>query len=231
MIQTFAALLFAHTLADFVLQTNWIAQNKHRLPVLGLHGLIVLATAQVAIGRFDAWELLALAAVHVVIDAAKTRLMPEGFPGFLVDQAAHLTSLAVLAAYAPGLFATGLWAECSFLPGMMALTAGAVLTIRAGGFAVGALMQGYQHASLPDGLPNGGRVIGQLERAVIFLLVLVGQPAGIGFLIAAKSILRFDTASQNQHASEYVIIGTLASFGWALAGAYATLWLAARVAM
>ena len=34
MIETFTALLFAHILADFVFQTNWINDNKHRAPVL-----------------------------------------------------------------------------------------------------------------------------------------------------------------------------------------------------
>lgn len=229
MIETFAALLFAHALADFVLQTGWIAANKRRAPVLLLHGAIVLAAAQAATGRIDAWELLALAALHIAIDAAKTRLAAPGLTAFLVDQGAHLVSLAGLAFLRPDLVAGGVWAGLPALPALMAYLAGGVLTIRAGGFAVGEIMRDYQHASLPEGLPNGGRMIGLLERAMIFLLVLVGQPAGIGFLIAAKSILRFDTASKNQHASEYVIIGTLASFAWALAGGYATLWLAAAL--
>lgn len=88
------------------------------------------------------------------------------------------------------------------------------------------LMSRFTTDDLPRGLADGGRVIGLLERGLIFVLVLVNQPAGIGFLIAAKSILRFDTASHNQKAGEYVIIGTLASFGWALIAAYATLALA-----
>jgi hypothetical protein len=53
-------------------------------------------------------------------------------------------------------------------------------------------------------------------------MVMIGEPADIGFLIAAKSILRFDTVKKNQKISEYVIIGTLASFGWALIAAFAT---------
>ena len=59
-------------------------------------------------------------------------------------------------------------------------------------------------------------MIGLLERGLIYLMFIAGQPAGIGFLIAAKSILRFDAASNNAKA-EYVIIGTLASFSWAIA--------------
>ena len=46
MIQTFAALLLAHALADFILQPRWIRFNKHRADSprwmigLSLHGLI-----------------------------------------------------------------------------------------------------------------------------------------------------------------------------------------------
>lgn len=227
MIETFAALLFAHALADFVLQSPYIARNKRRPLVMLLHGAIVLATAQAATGRVDAWPLLLLAAAHVAIDAVKSRIAAPGWTAFLADQGAHLVSVAAVAWYWPALFAGGPWADWPALAALMAYGAGAILTVRAGGFAVGELMRAYQHAALPEGLPSGGRMIGMLERAMIFLLVLVGQPEGIGFLIAAKSILRFDTASKNQHASEYVIIGTLASYGWALAFSYATLWLAA----
>ena len=73
-----------------------------------------------------------------------------------------------------------------------------------------------------DGLPRGGRTIGYLERLLIFLLVMAGQFSAIGFLVTAKSILRFGTVSNDREATEYVIIGTLASFGWAIALAMAT---------
>jgi hypothetical protein len=47
-------------------------------------------------------------------------------------------------------------------------------------------------------------------------MVLFGQAQGVGLLIAAKSILRFGAVKDDRRLSEYVIIGTLASFGWAL---------------
>lgn len=222
MTETFAALLLAHVLADFVFQTRWIALNKRRFPVLLLHGAIVLALMQAALGRVDAWELLALALLHIAVDGAKTRLSTPGLGAFLADQGAHLATLAALAALRPDLWAGGAWAGLAWLPGLMALLAGAILATRAGGFAVGLLMAPWADDDLPKGLTNGGKLIGLLERGLIFLLVMVHQPAGIGFLIAAKSVLRFETTSKDQRAGEYVIIGTLASFGWALAAAYAT---------
>ncbi|WP_370228925.1 hypothetical protein [Cognatishimia sp.] len=72
-----------------------------------------------------------------------------------------------------------------------------------------------------DSLPGGGQMIGLLERGLIYILVLSGNPIGIGFLVTAKSVLRFEATRNgdeitNRRRSEYVIIGTLASFGWAI---------------
>ncbi len=223
MTETFAALLCAHVFADFVLQTGYIAANKARPRVLLLHAAIVLLTAQAALGRVDAWELPALALLHAATDWLKSRLRAPGLAAFLADQGAHIAVLALIAALRPALWAGSLWSGLDWLPGLMAAVAGAILTTRAGGFAVGMLMRPWSDVDLPTGLPNGGLLIGLLERGLIFLLVMVGQPAGIGFLIAAKSVLRFETTSKDQRAGEYVIIGTLASFAWALALSYATL--------
>jgi hypothetical protein len=52
-------------------------------------------------------------------------------------------------------------------------------------------------------------------------MILAGEPSGIGFLVAAKSILRFEEAKKLPVA-EYVLIGTFWSFGLALAIAWGT---------
>ncbi len=232
MTETFIALLLAHVLADFVLQTGWMVRTK-RGAGLFVHGLVVLITTLTLIGQFDRWEVFALAAAHLAIDAAKATLPErhkESLAAFLADQALHLASLALCAALVPDLWTAGIWADWpGLLPPAILLT-GAIVTTRAGGFAVGLLMRRFDADELPEGLPDGGRLIGLLERGLIYLLVLVGQPGGIGFLIAAKSILRFDTASKDQRAGEYVIIGTLMSFGWVIAVAAGVLALRELIA-
>ena len=46
----------------------------------------------------------------------------------------------------------------------------------------------------------------------------MGQWPAIGFLLAAKSIMRFnDTRSAKRPVSEYVLLGTLLSFGFSIA--------------
>ena len=214
MIETFAALLFAHTLADFLFQTNWMVHNKRQpLPMLA-HIAVVLATAIATTGSFHPL-IFVLAAAHMAIDAVKAAYFPPRLRPFLVDQAAHLASLIAIAALQPGLWAMGVWANHLWLASVMALLAGLLLVTQAGGHAVGMLMRPWADDT-PLGLRNGGRVIGTLERGLIYLLILTGQAAGIGFLIAAKSVLRFGAVKDEGKLSEYVIIGTLASFGWAI---------------
>jgi len=57
---------------------------------------------------------------------------------------------------------------------------------------------------------RAGRVIGILERILVYHLVLKGQYAAIGLVLAAKSFTRFKDLEKRRYA-EYVLIGTLAS--------------------
>jgi len=221
MFETIAALFFAHVLADYVFQARWMVENKRNPLVLLLHTAIVIATAQAAIGTVTSAEVLVLGALHLTIDAFKTYALPDTVGVYLIDQAAHVATLAGLGFYAPGLWDTGFWASQPYAPApailhAMVIAGGAIYAIRAGGFAVGKLMVPFADGFSSGGLPSGGMIIGVLERGLIYVLMLAGQIGSVGFLIAAKSIMRYE-ASKEQKAAEYVIIGTLASFGWAIA--------------
>ena len=63
---------------------------------------------------------------------------------------------------------------------------------------------------------HSGELIGWLERGLILLFVVMSQYEAIGFLVAAKSILRFGEASKEDEKSEYVLTGTLLSLAMAL---------------
>ncbi|WP_316752919.1 DUF3307 domain-containing protein [Pedobacter gandavensis] len=63
------------------------------------------------------------------------------------------------------------------------------------------------------GLANAGKWIGICERILILTFVIMGQYTAIGFLMTAKSILRFSEKETNtQLKTEYVLVGTLVSF-------------------
>lgn len=199
-------------------------ERKRNALVLALHGAIVLALTLAALGQYDARPLYTVALAHLVIDAVKIYAARDTVASYLWDQIAHLATLGAVSIYAPNLWATGLWADApAWVLHAMVLAAGAIYAVRAGGFAVGKLMEPYSDAVPRDSLKDGGRIIGLLERGLIYVLMLGNLAVGIGFLIAAKSVLRFETVrdgeddhGQNRKMSEYVIIGTLASFGWAI---------------
>lgn len=60
-----------------------------------------------------------------------------------------------------------------------------------------------------------GRVIGLLERTLIYFFVFNGQLGAVGFTLAAKAFTRFKELERRSFA-EYVLIGTLLSSGLAM---------------
>ena len=73
-------------------------------------------------------------------------------------------------------------------------------------------------------LPNAGLWIGYIERILILTFVLVGSFEGVGFLLAAKSVFRFGELNKTKEirTTEYVLIGTFASFTIAIITGIAT---------
>jgi hypothetical protein len=205
-----------------------------------------LTTSILALGAFDFGATDAVCAValvtitHAGLDAIKTFLLtgarwakpPWDFNAFSLDQIAHLGFIGVAACLFPNAFAHGEWSwrladGASMLLAGYVLFAGFVAATRMGEFGIGKFLDRFDLGALETkaaadgpirdaGLNNGGAWIGLLERAVIFALILINQFAAIGFLLAAKSVLRFQYANERSQ-SEYVIIGTLLSFAWAAA--------------
>ncbi|WP_049773522.1 MULTISPECIES: hypothetical protein [Oceanithermus] len=62
------------------------------------------------------------------------------------------------------------------------------------------------------GLAQAGRWIGYLERLMILTMILAGAYNGVGFVFAGKAIARFQSREQ----TEYYLLGTFASFAWAV---------------
>jgi hypothetical protein len=71
---------------------------------------------------------------------------------------------------------------------------------------------------------NRGRVIGLLERVLLYWFILQGQFGAIGFILAAKAFTRFKALDDRPFA-EYVLIGTLMSACLALTAGGLIQWL------
>jgi len=227
MAATFAALLTAHLLGDFIFQTRWMIEHKRQVWVLALHVAAVTSASYVLLGTFHWRILLVILLTHFAMDAIKVYYLSDSLAAFLADQLVHLTVLAGLAYCFPDAVNAGWWvagltpdlSKCYFAA--LSLISGLILCIPAGGILIGKLIHPFTCEIGGDGiqgLAQGGKYIGWLERILVMLLLLINQPNGIGFLLAAKSVLRFgeikDTSQRKM--AEYIIIGTFLSFGWAL---------------
>jgi len=161
------------------------------------------------------------------MDTIKVYKMKDSFVNFLIDQFVHLVVLAVLAYIFHDTSSDGCWSTVlnvghqKWYFATLCLISGLLLLVPAGGNMIGKATNPFKKEIAKNdiaGLKKGGQYIGWLERFLVLLLILIKQPTGIGFLIAAKSILRFGEIknAKERKVAEYIIIGTFLSFGWAL---------------
>ncbi len=64
---------------------------------------------------------------------------------------------------------------------------------------------------------NRGRLIGALERVLLFAVVIAGSYEALGFVIAAKGLVRSREFEISRDMTEYFLIGSLSSVLIALA--------------
>ncbi len=76
---------------------------------------------------------------------------------------------------------------------------------------------------------KGGRLIGPLERVIVFMLTLVPAYPLLAAMLAAKGIVRFPEISRDGETgarAEYFLVGSLVSWVVALGGAFLVWWAA-----
>ena len=212
--------LLAHLVSDFYLQTEKSckskADNAFKSRHLYIHALITFACAwlfSLSVGYW--WAALLIAVLHLVIDGLKS--VCKNLKGaFFIDQLLHLVVIvAVVALFNKGVISLPIWLpETKVLLWIVAFA----FCLRPANFIIQNIFKEAK-ISIPDSgkeqsLPNAGRVIGNMERMLTLVFVMLGQYEAIGFLLAAKSLLRFRETDTVK--SEYVLVGTLLSFGIAI---------------
>ena len=233
MIMIFLRLLCAHVIADFYLQSHEICMHKMQLLTrkgricqIGhafVHGLL----AYIFVSDWTNWHLPLLVFVsHLIIDVlkdiclSKMQYQPNDIKSnwecvlFFIDQALHILVIWVLLKFVNIAEHTVM---CSNILDTKVLSCIIVylIVLKPTSILIGKFTQRWQTILLDSkGLHDAGMWIGYAERVLALTFMLLGTYEALGFLIAAKSLLRFQETDTKR--TEYVLIGTLLSFGVAV---------------
>lgn len=216
-------LVLAHLIADFLLQSDKMTQEKREKKITYhlLHSLIHAALAYLLAGAWSSWAILpVIFTTHLAIDYWKI-VRSDRLRTFLADQFMHLTVIIILwlsitSQWPVAATTIQEWLENSRF---WLILIGYLLILKPASIVLGLFTRNWRDNSrLSQSLNNGGQWIGYLERVLILTFVLTGNTTAVGFLLAAKSIFRFGELSKAKEikTTEYVLIGTLASFAIAI---------------
>ncbi|TNE28137.1 MAG: DUF3307 domain-containing protein [Bacteroidetes bacterium] len=219
-------LVLAHLLGDFILQpTQWVEKRRKKgkgLVFRVYHVLVHMSLVALLTGfSVDTlWMIPVIGVSHFGIDFLKDRFYSKkrAVALFLLDQLAHLM---VIAAVVWGHGVNFSHVELSW-ESIYALAIGLLLATYVSSVLIrmvlNSVLNELTDSKMDESMRKAGLIIGMLERVFVFAFVVLNYWQGIGFLLAAKSIFRFGDLSQKDHRikTEYVLIGTLLSFGLAM---------------
>jgi hypothetical protein len=217
-------LLIAHLLTDFVLQPKaWVDDRKAkkiRSTSLLWHVALTTLFAYVFSGLYGCWWIpLIIFITHYIIDAIKSYL-PDNIYTFLADQAMHVLVIVLIWLLVANQWETARTELCNIIlnDNFWIIAFGYVFVTWPLGILIGIATAKWRKnittkKDAADELADAGKWIGICERALILTFVLTHQYTAIGFLMTAKSILRFgDKDKDAEKKTEYILVGTLFSF-------------------
>jgi uncharacterized protein DUF3307 len=226
----FLQLYLAHLVADFLLQPNRIARRKTEIRPLVAHAAIHLVCAAAAVNlgldRRVAGAIVGVALIHTLLDYGKARLSGDGLIAFAADQAAHLLVVALASIWLTGSWSAMIDIIRSLLTNPLVYLYGCAYAavVFGGGYLIQKVTQSFlvsmqsSVTQLRPGLPNAGKYIGWVERILILTFIVGGYETAVGFLLAAKALVRYPEIKEDTrgHFAEYFLVGTLTSVGLAL---------------
>ncbi len=218
-------LLLAHIFTDFLLQPkSWIAHKrkyKAKSYILVLHSLIAGILTLLFLQDISLWYLALIITIsHYLIDWWKLIQNRDDLKYFLLDQLFHIVVIFLVWLYLIEGFPAFLPKIAKLLdsPAILAIAGAYLIIIFPAGYLIGKATQRWQdeieNIDQNSSLREAGRYIGIFERILVLTFILTQNFSAIGFLIAAKSVLRFSEKSGSgaRKQTEYVLIGTLMSF-------------------
>jgi len=233
MVELLIKVVFAHIMGDFVLQSKKMIENieEKRIasPSLYLHALIHIFLLLI-VTSFRTNYLLPICILgisHLAIDICTKILLKNQVNSIrllLLDQIAHFVTIILFVSYFFPIYIDSDW----FLNSKWLLLLTAILlNTSVAPIVIRKIMEVLNYQVPNKGIKDAGKYIGILERLFVFFFAIATIWEGIGFLLAAKSIFRFGDLKENKDIklTEYILIGTLISFGWAILSSQLYKWL------
>lgn len=255
MIVQLVKLIAAHLLGDFMLQSNRLSRMKYesdkykKISVIGLHSLIQAALSYLFLWEWHLWIVpLVIFVSHFIIDYLKVLIVKkQELISFVVDQLLHYCVIVILwwlvfvkngYCHLENQDTIVFW--LIFTSYILILSPSSILIKSFMDYEKWTPSAETDNTRIYDntenvperlnqykGLPNAGKWIGYIERILILTFIFTGNIEGVGFLLAAKSVFRFGELNKAQDikVTEYVLIGTFASFCIAIIIGFLAKWL------
>ncbi|MDC7242999.1 MAG: DUF3307 domain-containing protein [Sphaerochaetaceae bacterium] len=216
-----------HILADFYFQTQNLADNKKENFIYVIYHSIIYFLTMFLIFIFYKFNLSLFLATgiiglsHFIIDLGKSSLSNKKFIKesslFMVDQLIHISILIGFYIFIKNTDLTtpierwNLNSSIVYLNSIIAL----LLIFKPANILIKSFISDSSYNSeeeIGDRPPlRLGKIIGNLERILIVLLLCVNQYVVIGYIFIAKSIARWKKLTEDKDFAEYYLVGTLLS--------------------
>jgi hypothetical protein len=222
--------LIAHIIYDYFLQNDlWVRHRnrfKFRSQFLYRHTLIVFIVSWIFSMQWGFFVCsLVIAFSHFFFDGFKSRIakikigrnktLDKSY--FFIDQLIHLTIIFLCVVTFNNLWEIEPIFTIPFGSKFICLILGYLLCLKPANVFIREIFRinNLRVISQPgEDLLNAGKLIGNIERILTLTLLLLGKYEVVGFIVAGKSILRYEGVKTSK--TEYVLIGTLLSFGIAI---------------
>lgn len=228
-------LLTVHFISDFYLQpSTWVeCRNANHLKSTGLwKHILIHTTLNSAVFLILDYSLLpAILAIsfisisHLLVDHWKSH-KKKNLSYFIIDQSIHLFIIIFVWLYLSGFTVEQVTTYTAklFSTKNMIIAISYVLVCKPASVIIALALKKHTNSLIKHnenqdlGLISAGAWIGYIERCLAISFIFIGQFAGIGFLVATKTIFRFGDLTKNKDMklTEYMMLGTLLSYAIAL---------------
>lgn len=218
-------LLLAHILGDFFLQPDGWVKNKQEKkwlsPFLYLHVAVHFILILALAGIYFWKQAIIIFILHLLIDGVKLQFQKNATKRvwFFADQFLHILTIGIVWTFYNNKYFDF---NTLFNLEILTLATAALFLISPVSVIIKTIISKWTPDTIDNNddksLQRAGTWIGVLERLLILIFMLNGKWEGVGFLLAAKSIFRFGDLkeSKDRKLTEYILIGTLLSFGIAI---------------